>query len=203
MKIEKIAKIFKNKEAYISGWKKMKRASVLIPLIEIQGKTYILFEVRAKKNISQPGDICFPGGRIDKNETPSKAAIRETEEELGIKKENIKIINELDTLIRLDGIIIHSFLAKISNIKDIIINTEEVDSFFIVPLDYLIKYKPLVVQNKVITERGKDFPYELILGGENYKFKTGTSQSLFYKYEDYVIWGITAEILYNFLQELN
>lgn len=200
MKIDNIEKKIKNIKHYINGWERMRRASIIIPLVEINEVVHILFEVRAKKLKSQPGDICFPGGKIDDNETPKEAAFREIFEELGIN--NIDIINELDTVVRYDGIIIHPYLGIIKDIKEINVNESEVDHVFYVPLDYLIKHKPLEVNNRINVERSKDFPYDLIVDKENYKFREASYRSLFYKYQNYNIWGITAEMLKNFLEKL-
>ena len=47
-----------------------------------------------------------------------------------------------------------------------------------------------------------NFPYDIIPNKANYKFSTSNYRVLFYKYENYVIWGITAKILENFLEFL-
>ena len=200
MNIENIKNKIKDNKPYINGWEKMKRSSIIIPLVEINSEVCILFEVRAKKLSSQPGDICFHGGKIDDNETPKEAGLREMFEELGIK--NIDIINELDTVVRYDGIIIHPYVGIIEDIREININESEVDHVFYVPLNYLIKHSPLEVDSKINVERTKDFPYDLIVNKENYKFRDAIYRSLFYKYENYNIWGITAEMLRNFLEKL-
>lgn len=200
MDIENIKDKIKNIKPYINGWERMKRSSVIIPLVKINNEVFILFEVRAKKLNSQPGDICFPGGRIDENETPKEAAEREMYEELGVK--NVSIINELDTVVRYDGIIIHPFLGSIEDVNEIKINESEVDHVFYVPLEYLFAHEYLEVNSKINIDRPKEFPYHLIVNKENYKFREGSHRSLFYKYEDYNIWGITAEMLHNFLSKL-
>ena len=94
MNLEEIKNKIKNTEKYIDGWKTMKRASVAILLTEIKGTPNIIFEVRGKNLREQPGDICFPGGKIDKDETPKEAVIREIEEELGLSFKNVEIIKE-------------------------------------------------------------------------------------------------------------
>lgn len=200
MNIEEIRNKIKNNQHYINGWERMKRSSIIIPLVKINNEVFILFEVRAKKLNSQPGDICFPGGKIDNNETPKKAALRELFEELGIK--NIEIIKELDTVVRYDGIIIHPYLGIINNIEEININESEVDHVFYVPLNYLLEHTPLEVNSKINIERSEDFPYDLIVNKKKYKFREANHRSLFYKYENYNIWGITAEMLKNFLEKL-
>lgn len=200
MKINDIKEKLNSKESYINGWEKMKRASIIIPLIDINEEVYILFQVRAKKLKSQPGDVCFPGGKIDKCETPNEAALREINEELGLK--DVEIIKEMDILIRHDGMIIHPFVAKVNNIEELEINEDEVDEVFYVPLSYLLEYSPMEVRNKLIVERGEDFPYHLIKSGKNYKFKTGEYISTFYQYKAYVIWGITASMLKDFVNNI-
>src|SRR5690625_2585093 len=75
----------KNREPSILGRENYREYAVLIPLIENENETHILFEIRSANLRSQPGDICFPGGKIDKEDRgPRHAAIRETSEELGI-----------------------------------------------------------------------------------------------------------------------
>ena len=200
MNIKDIKEKVKNNKPYINGWERMRRAAIIIPLVEVNNEVCILFEVRAKKLNSQPGDICFPGGKIDGNETPKEAALREMFEELGV--ENIDIINELDIVVRYDGIIIHPYLGIIKDINEISINESEVDHVFYVPLNYLLSHEPLEVNSKLKFERPNEFPYDLIINKENYKFREANFRSLFYKYEKYNIWGITAEMLKDFLEKL-
>ena len=200
MNIKDIKNKIENNKSYINGWERMRRAAIIIPLVEINNEVCILFEVRAKKLNSQPGDICFPGGKIDGDETPKEAVLREMFEELGI--ENINIINELDTVVRYDGIIIHPYLGIIENIEEIKINESEVDHVFYVPLNYLLNHEPLEVQSKLKFERPEEFPYDLIVNKENYKFRDAKHRSLFYNYGEYNIWGITAEMLRNLLEKL-
>ena len=200
MNIKDIKDKVKNNKPYINGWERMRRAAIIIPLVEVNNEVCILFEVRAKKLNSQPGDICFPGGKIDGNELPKEAALREMFEELGM--ENIDIINELDIVVRYDGIIIHPYLGIIKDINEISINESEVDHVFYVSLNYLLSHEPLEVNSKLKFERPEEFPYDLIVNKENYKFREANHRSLFYKYENYNIWGITAEMLKNFLEKL-
>ncbi|HCS11709.1 MAG TPA: CoA pyrophosphatase, partial [Clostridiales bacterium] len=69
--------------------------AVLVPMIEIDGELNFIYEVRSN-SITQPGEISFPGGRIEEGESPKEAAIRETSEELLLNKANIEIIAELN-----------------------------------------------------------------------------------------------------------
>ena len=198
MDINYIYTKIKDREPYINGWEEMKRASVIVPIVNIEERAYILFQVRSKKMRKQPGDICFPGGGIEKDETPKEAALREIKEELGFK--SIDIIKELDILVRHNRLMIHPFLAEIKDIEELKINEEEVDSVFCVPIDELINIQPIVSEGKLIPKVSDDFPYDLVVGGKGYKFSEGVYKSIFYKYEDKAIWGITAAILENFIK---
>lgn len=199
MNLDNIKTKINKYNGYIDGWEEMMRASVAILLVENNKELSIIFEVRGKNLREQPGDVCFPGGKIDNGETPEEAVIREINEELGLCNDDIEIIKELDTLIRYNGLIIHPFLGTIKNPKNIKLNKDEVQEVFYVPVDYLLKNEPIKVTNLVKVERAEDFPYDLIVQGKNYKFRDGKYESIFYKYNNYVIWGITAQMLRSFL----
>jgi len=193
---------FENYKPYINGYKNMKRASVLIPIVKKDNTHYILFEVRSKNLKTQPSEISFPGGKIEVNESPLDAVIRETCEEIGTTKENIDIISPLDLLITPGNMIIHPFVGYLNNYDNLNINKDEVDHIFLVPIPYLLEYNPSLYNNEVKIIPNDDFPYDIIPSKNNYKFATSNYRVLFYEYKDYVIWGITAKILENFLEFL-
>lgn len=196
MQINHLMNQIKNRQPDIFGKDKMRKSAVLIPLIEKDGQIHILFEVRSMKLRSQPGDICFPGGRIDPtDDSPKHCAIRETCEELGIDGNHIKDLAPLDYIVSDMGRIIYPYVGKIVNAKKIKINTAEVEEVFTVPLQFFLENKPEVfkVHFKAIPE--ENFPFDLIVGGKNYKWSMPHVDELFYQYEGRVIWGLTAKIL--------
>lgn len=201
--INDVIKKFNNNIPYVNGWENMKRAAVAILLLESEEELNIVFEVRAKHMRSQPGDISLPGGKIDYKENEKDAVIREVCEELGLSNQDFEIIAPINLLTTHYGLLVHPFVGYIKNIDNININQDEVDHIFLVPLEYLLNNKPRIVESKVIVDRSEDFPYELINGGKNYKFKEGLYRSLFYIYNNYVIWGITALIIEDFLKNFN
>lgn len=200
--IEDLKNKFKNYKPYINGYKNMKRASVLIPIVKKDNTHYVLFQVRSKNLKNQPNEVSFPGGKIESNESPVDAVIRETCEELGTISQNITIISPLDLLITPGDMIIHPFVGYLNNINNLNINKDEVDHIFLVPISYLLENKPCIYNNEVKIIPNENFPYDIIPNKKNYKFATSNYRILFYKYEDYVIWGITAKILENFLEFL-
>lgn len=177
--------------------------AVLIPLIDIAGEWRILYELRSKYMYTQPGEISFPGGGVEDGETYKQAAIRETVEELGISKDNIKIIGEIDYLVS-NSIKIHCFVGEIVGIKvqHMDPNPDEVDHIFTVPLDYLIKEDPEVYTMEFRRNITREFPYNLIPNGEKYNWKKMKDKIYFYKYGQYVIWGFTARMTRNFIKTI-
>ena len=200
--LDDIKNKFKNYKPYINGHKDMKKASVLIPIVKKDNSYHILFEVRSKNLRTQPNEISFPGGKIEEYESPRIAAIRETCEELGTFEDNIEIISNLDLLITHSNFIIHPYLGEIKDISNLNINKDEVDHIFLVPITHLLKNDPILYTNTVEVIPCDNFPYDIIPNNQDYTFAKGNYSVFFYNYENYVIWGITAKILENFLEFL-
>lgn len=179
------------------------RFSVMIPLIKRDGEIHLLFEKRAFTLRNQPGEISFPGGRIEKGESPREAAVRETAEELLISEREIEIYSEGDFVVNPYAAIIYTFVGEIKKDFDKISPSEdEVEKVFTVPLSYFLKTKPKSYKINLRVERNKEFPYHLIPNGVNYKFKRGREEVLFYEYEDEIIWGFTAKMARRFVENL-
>jgi peroxisomal coenzyme A diphosphatase NUDT7 len=172
---------------------------VLLPLVAVNDEIHVLFEVRSKKLRRQPGEICFPGGRIEQSDKDERqTAIRETTEELGISEKSITDVVPLDYMISF-GRIVYPFAGFINNLKEIKPNLDEVEEIFTVPLSYLIEKGPEIHHVEFKIEPGEDFPYSQIAGGENYKWRIRKLEENFYYFEDKAIWGLTAKILKHFI----
>lgn len=195
-----INEIFKEYKPNINGANEFKRAAVIVPLIKRGDKLNVLFELRTDRLTMNPGEVCFPGGSIEKGETPLEAALRECYEEIGTKNEQIKVVCPLDIYISNNNILIHPFLAYIDEKTKFTLSENEVKEVFEVPLEGLLNVKQFSVNNKVVIEHGEDFPYEFVKNNKNHKFKDGVYRTVFYKYENHFIWGLTGRILENFLE---
>ena len=91
--------------------------AVLVPVVCEEGKEpALLFEVRAKTLRRQPGEVCFPGGRLELGETPVQCALREAGEELGIPAGAVEVIGALDFLAHQSGFLMHPVLAKVNGV---------------------------------------------------------------------------------------
>ncbi|MGG7162098.1 NUDIX hydrolase [Clostridium ihumii] len=198
--IDDIRKKIKNNKLGILG--EYKEASVMILLEETNEDINVIFEVRAKSLRSQPGDICFPGGKKEREESPKETAIRETIEELNLKENEIEIIGELKKFVTPYGLILYPFVGRI-NASHINPHKNEVEKVLRVPLKYLLNYNPKLYNLKIGPIDKTGFPFELINGGENYKFREGVLKEYFYIFNGYTIWGYTAMILKEFLEVIS
>lgn len=195
--MEKIENVFTDRKASIIG--EYKKSAVMLLLYEDKDETYIIFEERAHNLRHQPGDICLPGGKIEKFESPKETAIRETMEELNLNNEDISFIGEMDYFISPYGSIMYPFVAKTS-VKTINPSKEEVDHIIKVPISYFLENEPISYEMEIGPNLKDDFPYYLVKGGKEYKFSRGKLKQFFYKYEGNVIWGFTALIVNKFIE---
>lgn len=190
----------------VINYEEFKHSAIFLPLLDVDGKCSLLFEKRTL-DIPQGGEICFPGGRVEPNETqdPLITAIRETSEELGISVDKIKIISRLPRLITPDGKLIDAFIGRINNIdfSDLVINPGEVERVFTIPLSSLKKLEFQQYQINSTNYSGDSSTAHLLLPVEKlglplrYQGSWGKkSYSVYYtEWQNEKIWGLTARYL--------
>lgn len=176
------------------------KAAVLIPLLETDGNYDILFEVRARHIPDQPGDVCLPGGALEPAERFEEACVRETCEELLIRPEQIRIIGAADIL-HVRNIMICPYVGILSEYSGTY-SKAEVAEVFRVPLSFFLETEPERHLVESVVKPADDFPFELIQGGRNYKWRTMQTEELFYQYQGHVIWGLTARMINAFCKLL-
>lgn len=196
--------LLNNKDLFI-GENTARRSAVLIPLVEVDGEWCILFEVRSSKMRFQPGDICFPGGRVDPDD-PSLlfTALRETHEELGVAPDTVEVLGPLSPYVSSMSFVVYPFVGVV-DFNEIITsyNEEEVEEVFTVPLSWLLSHEPFMHEVAVdITPDRQTFPFEKIPNGDQYQWRKRTMEEWFYEYGTYTIWGMTARILKHFIDVL-
>lgn len=175
-----------------------KEYAVLLPLIWLNDSWHVLYEVRSQ-HISQPGEVSFPGGRVEAGENYSQAAIRETIEELQVSEDQIEVMGEIDYIIQSKRSI-HCFVGqiKVSQLEDIRPN-EEVDRLFTVPLESLMKVEPVYYDLTSHVTKDINFPFEKIRNGKKYPFSHQRSSIPFYETFEHTIWGLTAQFTNRFI----
>lgn len=215
MYIELIPKIF-SEHSTIIGKDRYLNSAVLIPIVIIEGQEYLLFEKRSV-TVRQPGEISFPGGHFDEELDADfmDTAIRETVEELGIHRSKITVLGKIGTLVTPMGIIVETFVGKldITSINELNYDSKEVDKIFLVPLHFFINTEPEIYENQlqlhpyIVNENGDKvdlLPVKELGLPERYAnpWKKGKHRVLVYRYNQEIIWGITAELIYELVNRI-
>lgn len=211
MNKEQLKNLESNLSTYpgILGKEEYFNSAVLIPLFLIEDEYHLLFEKRAN-SIRQGGEICFPGGEIEESDSNCiETAIRETEEEVGISREKIKIIGRIDTLIGPRGITVEPIIAEliITNIDSCVIDKAEVDKVFSVPVSYFEKNKPQIykvlskINYKMFNEDGQEESL-IPTSSKDETYTKNIREVLVYKVNGEVIWGITARLVYEIVKNI-
>jgi len=156
------------------GEEAYRKYAVMVALVEHEGETCVLFEQRARTLKRQPGEVCFPGGAREPDETSEENAVRETMEELLIQREQIDVIAQMDTLFTTYDNKISVYLCELKN-YEMTYSEAEVGKVFLVPLSFFLENEPDVYQNDVILKHPENFPYNKIPGGRGYNWKSGRS----------------------------
>ena len=177
--------------------------SVTIPLIETEEGLSMVFEVRAAGLKTQPGDICFPGGRMEEGETALQCALRELKEETDISPSDLRVLGQFDTLHEFSGHTLYTFAVSLAPqaLQKARLNQEEVAELFTVPLKFFRENTAEIYDIDVVSDVS-DFPYDKTGISPDYKWRKGKNLLPLYRYEDKIIWGITARIVKWFIEQI-
>ncbi|MDR2087996.1 MAG: CoA pyrophosphatase [Clostridiales Family XIII bacterium] len=169
--------------------------SVLVPLVERDGEVHLLYQLRAETLRRQPGEVGFPGGKVEDGETPLACAIRETVEELRIPRESIEVIGELDYIHGYSDFTMYAFLAAVADAdfsRDF--NRAEVQEVFLVPISFFLENEPEIHKYEIAPKIDGGFPYDRIQPKGFYRWRTGEAIVPIYNYEGRAIWGLTGRV---------
>jgi 8-oxo-dGTP pyrophosphatase MutT (NUDIX family) len=165
-----------------AGVKATRTAAVLVPVVD-HPEPGVLLTMRTTDLPSHPGQIAFPGGKIDPHDaTPLAAAIREADEEIGLDAALIEPIGYLDLYLTFSGFRILPVVARVVPNYALRINASEVADAFEVPLSFLMSpdnHKRGSRDWKGVRREYYEMPF-----GERY------------------IWGVTAGIVRNLYEKI-
>jgi 8-oxo-dGTP pyrophosphatase MutT (NUDIX family) len=159
-----------------------KPAAVLVPVIE-RAEPMVLLTQRTADLPSHPGQIAFPGGKIDGTDAnPVAAALRETKEEIGLDPRFIDPIGYLDIYLTFSGFRILPTVARVAPDYSLVLNSGEVTEAFEVPLAFLMT----PANHQFLTRDWKGI------------------QRQYYAmpYQQRYIWGVTAGIVRNLYERI-
>ncbi|SIQ26901.1 8-oxo-dGTP pyrophosphatase MutT, NUDIX family [Rhizobium sp. RU20A] len=161
----------------------LKDAAVLVPVIDDADGAKVIFTQRTAKLRKHSGQIAFPGGGMDaEDRTPEVAALRETEEEIGLHRSFVETVGRLPYYMAMSGFRITPVLAVVRRGFSIVPNPDEVDAVFEVPLSFLMNPDNHIVGSSVWQGRERHY-YRMPYGERN-------------------IWGITAGIVRTLYERL-
>jgi 8-oxo-dGTP pyrophosphatase MutT (NUDIX family) len=158
-------------------------AAVLVPLFVDAGEIWLVLTKRAEALNNHAGQIAFPGGGLDADETSWDAALRETHEEIGVDPTRILRLGQLDELYaEVSDYRIVPCVGVVPFPLEPVINEEEIDEVFSIPLLAFADVK--VIEDRVVEWRGKEHQIRVYhVGGR-------------------AVWGLTARIIQNLLARL-
>lgn len=203
MKIETIRDFYQNHQPAPIG--RYRYLSVLVPFVRRDdGELCVLFEMRALDMEVDPGEICFPGGHMEGDETPLACALRETAEEIGIPPEKVKIFGPGDMILGFANYTLYTTVGEIAyeDYLNAVVQRSEVDHVFLIPLRFFMENEPFHYETRVNSDVS-DFPNERVGIGKDYNWRRGRwSIPIYDEYEGYVVWGLTARIVEHVAQQL-
>lgn len=157
-------------------------AAVLIAVTDRPEPGVILTQ-RPSNMRDHPGQVAFPGGKLDPGEDAVTAALREAEEELALPRDRVRVIGTSDNFQTGTGFNVTPVLAVIPPDLQLTPNPEEVEAWFEAPLELLLNRDNWTV-NEVFW-KGADRRY------------------LELHYDGFRIWGVTASIIANLARRID
>ncbi len=157
-------------------------AAVLVPLFVDAGQLWVLLTKRADSLSSHRGQIAFPGGGLEEGEDAWAAALRETQEEIGLEPKKVMRLGMLDASRTPSGYHIVPCVGVVPFPLETVLSKDEIEEVFPVPITALAN--PQMVEDRVVTIDGVRRILRV--------YHVGRRQ----------IWGFTAKVLENLLYRL-
>jgi 8-oxo-dGTP pyrophosphatase MutT (NUDIX family) len=161
-----------------------RRAAVLVPIVSRGRGLFVLLTKRALHLRDHSGQIAFPGGKIDPADpSPLAAALREAEEEIGLKPSTVRLLGYLDPYLSATGFLVTPVIGLVEGAPALAPNPGEVAEIFEVPLAHLMDPARYALKSRPWQGRIRYF-YAIAFGEK-------------------LIWGVTAGILHNLYERLS
>lgn len=161
----------------------LREAAVLVPLLERPSGISVLLAQRTPHLHHHPGQISLPGGGVEATDDgPVAAALRETEEEVGIPRGRVEVIGQLEAISTPTGFRITPVVGFVPHDVQFVLDPFEVEHVFEVPLEFVLD--PSHYQRETRNIEGGERRFYVL------------------NYQGRIIWGATAQILVNLARHL-
>jgi 8-oxo-dGTP pyrophosphatase MutT (NUDIX family) len=165
--------------------KNLRQAAVIIPMLEHEGRWHVLLTQRSQELVEHRGQVAYPGGaRERQDENLKETALREMYEEVGVIPRDVTVFGHLGDMPIITGYLVRLFVGEIPWPYELVINSDEVESAFIVPLNWLADPDHRTIQYR--SYAGREIPV-----------------IFFDHFEGYQLWGASAEMTLALLSALN
>ena len=178
--IDRIQDILSTRERRVIELPSFSRAAVLVPLFKKGEDCHLLFTKRSEEVKYHKGEISFPGGVADEEDSQLiNTALREAFEEIGLKGSDVRIIGLLDDIVTITEFIVTPIVGLFPYPYPFKVSEIEIAELIEVPLSFLLD-ESCFSESEIFRGGQKEIVYA-------------------YQYEKHIIWGATARILKQFL----
>ncbi|WP_133406702.1 CoA pyrophosphatase [Parashewanella tropica] len=169
--------------SHIASKLEFRDSAVLIPLVEIDDQLEVLLTQRPLYLKHHPGQVCFPGGKVAEDDiTPEDTALRELQEEMGIRPERIEVLGQLPIQHTYTQFQITPIVGVLDNLENLTVDSNEVADYFTVPLAQLSHPD----NQQSIKVKRCNIDIEVLMINANQRF----------------IWGVTASIIHTLQRKI-
>ena len=179
MVADKIATVLQSRAPRNLSGERYKHAAVLMPIQERDDGDHLVLTKRAEHLNHHPGQVAFPGGRVDADDhSELAAALRESHEEIGIDPAHVRLLGRLDQVTAAYDFVVTPFVGVIPPFYEFRLNPAEADAVFSVPIAALLDPKCVTIADH-LSSHGEPV-YHFYCNGWD-------------------IWGATARIIVQYL----
>lgn len=164
--------------------KKLRPAAVLVPVVRRPKGLTVLLTRRAEHLRSHKGQISFPGGRRDDiDHSIADNALREAQEEVGLRRADVEVVGYLDDYPTITRYLVTPVVGMVDGDAQLKADASEVAEIFEVPLDFVLGLGNF--ERKILSQSGFNVPFFEL------------------NYQHYRIWGATAGMLWNLAKKVS
>lgn len=139
-------------------------SSVLLVFFPSESGVAVLMTRRAARLANHPGDVCFPGGRLEPGESAVQAALREAHEEVGLDPSSVRVHGRLDDAWAFAGHRVIPIVASTAASPEGLVANSEVDSIVVESLGVL--FEPSRRRTEIVSYRDVDYVNAILPIGE-------------------------------------